>query len=110
MSSMKELALLMRELEHQLKTCTRCGMCQAVCPLFDQTGIEADVARGKLAMLEGLAEEMFKDPKGVYERLGRCLLCGSCADNCPSGSLEWQSVFEMKQEEGWKGEEMLFYP
>jgi glycolate oxidase iron-sulfur subunit len=85
MSSMKELALLMRELEHQLKTCTRCGMCQAVCPLFGQTGIEADVARGKLALLEGLAEEMFKDPKGVYERLSRCLLCGSCAANCPSG-------------------------
>jgi glycolate oxidase iron-sulfur subunit len=85
MSSIKELALLMRELEHQLKTCTRCGMCQAVCPLFDQTGIEADVARGKLALLEGLADEMFKDPKGVYERLGRCLLCGSCVANCPSG-------------------------
>ena len=85
MSGMKELALLMRELEHQLKTCTRCGMCQAVCPLFEQTGIEVDVARGKLALLEGLAEEMFKNPKGVYERLSRCLLCGSCAANCPSG-------------------------
>jgi glycolate oxidase iron-sulfur subunit len=60
-------------------------MCQAVCPLFDQTGIEADVARGKLALLEGLAGEMFKDPKGVYERLSRCLLCGSCEANCPSG-------------------------
>lgn len=85
MTSMKDLALLMKELEHQLNICTRCGMCQAVCPLFDQTGIEADVARGKLALLEGLAEEMFKDPKGVYERLSRCLLCGSCEANCPSG-------------------------
>ncbi len=85
MSSMKELALLMGKLEHQIKTCTRCGMCQAVCPLFEQTGVEADVARGKLAMLEGLAEQMFKNPKGVYERLSRCLLCGSCAANCPSG-------------------------
>ncbi len=85
MPSMKELALLMKELEHQLNICTRCGMCQAVCPLFDQTGIEADVARGKLALLEGLAGEMFKDPKGVYERLSRCLLCGSCEANCPSG-------------------------
>ncbi len=85
MPSMKELALLMKELEHQLNICTRCGMCQAVCPLFDQTGIEADVARGKLALLEGLAEELFKNPKGVYERLSRCLLCGSCAVNCPSG-------------------------
>jgi len=60
-------------------------MCQAVCPLFAETGREADVARGKLALLDGLAQEMFKNPKGVFERLNRCLLCGSCAFNCPSG-------------------------
>ena len=75
----------MQELEDQLTVCMRCGMCQAVCPLFAETGREADVARGKLALLEGLLQEMFKDPKGVYERLNRCLLCGSCSANCPSG-------------------------
>jgi glycolate oxidase iron-sulfur subunit len=84
MSSMKELTTLMRELEDQLVVCMRCGMCQAVCPLFMETGLEADVARGKLALLDGLLQEMFKDPKGVFERLNRCLLCGSCAANCPS--------------------------
>jgi len=84
MPSMKELTTLMRELEDQLVVCMRCGMCQAVCPLFMETGLEADVARGKLALLDGLLQEMFKDPKGVFERLNRCLLCGSCAANCPS--------------------------
>ena len=84
MSGMKELTTLMRELEEQLVVCMRCGMCQAVCPLFMETGLEADVARGKLALLDGLLQEMFKDPKGVFERLNRCLLCGSCAANCPS--------------------------
>ncbi|OEU63918.1 MAG: (Fe-S)-binding protein [Desulfobacterales bacterium PC51MH44] len=85
MPSMKELTGLMRELEDQLVVCMRCGMCQAVCPLFVETGREADVARGKLALLDGLLLEMFKDPQGVYERLNKCLLCGSCAANCPSG-------------------------
>ena len=84
MSSMKELTTLMRELEDQIAVCNRCGMCQAVCPLFMETELEADVARGKLALLDGLLQEMFKDPKGVLERLNRCLLCGSCAANCPS--------------------------
>jgi glycolate oxidase iron-sulfur subunit len=60
-------------------------MCQAVCPLFAETGLEADVARGKLALLDGLMQELFKDSKGVHERLNKCLLCGSCASNCPSG-------------------------
>lgn len=85
MATIRDLARLMRELEDQMVVCMRCGMCQAVCPLYAETGREADVARGKLALLEGLSKEMFRDPKGVSERLHRCLLCGSCAANCPSG-------------------------
>ncbi|OIN97258.1 MAG: (Fe-S)-binding protein [Deltaproteobacteria bacterium CG1_02_45_11] len=85
MSGMREIARLMKGLEDQLAGCMRCGTCQAVCPLFAETAREADVARGKLALLDGLRQEMFKDPAGVYKRLNRCLLCGSCALNCPSG-------------------------
>ena len=85
MSSLKELARLMKELEAQLFSCMRCGLCQAVCPLFAETGREADVARGKLALLDGLAQEILKNPQGVQDHLNRCLLCGSCAANCPSG-------------------------
>ncbi len=85
MSEVKTLARLMRTLEEQLVVCMKCGMCQAVCPLFAETGLESDVARGKLALLDGLMQELFKNPKGVHERLNRCLLCGSCASNCPSG-------------------------
>lgn len=85
MSSLKELARLMKELDDQLVACMRCGLCQAVCPLFAETGREADVARGKLALLSGLAQEILKNPQGVQDHLNRCLLCGSCAANCPSG-------------------------
>ncbi len=92
MASMEALARLMRELEDQLVVCMKCGMCQSVCPVFDQTGREADVARGKLALLSGLMDSMFDDPQGVYERLNKCLLCGSCAANCPSG-VSVQEIF-----------------
>lgn len=85
MAQMNDLATLVKELEEQLVTCTRCGMCQSVCPLFEQTKKEADVARGKLALLSGLLENIFADPDGVNQRLNKCLLCGSCAANCPSG-------------------------
>jgi len=89
---MEALARLMRELEDQLVVCMKCGMCQSVCPVFDQTGRESDVARGKLALLSGLMESMFDDPEGVYQRLNKCLLCGSCAANCPSG-VSVQEIF-----------------
>lgn len=80
---MHKLALQIKELSEQLSICKRCGMCHAVCPVFLETAREADVARGKLALLDGLVDEIFENPEGVYERLNRCLLCGSCAADCP---------------------------
>ena len=80
---MHKLAKHIKELSNQLALCKRCGMCHAVCPVFAETGREADVARGKLALLDGLVDEMFANPEGVFERLNRCLLCGSCAAICP---------------------------
>ncbi len=85
MDKISALAVRVKELEDQLAVCMRCGMCQAVCPLFEQTGRETDVARGKLALLSGLMSRMFDDPRGVADRLNKCLLCGACAANCPSG-------------------------
>lgn len=85
MADINKLALMFKELDDQLVNCMRCGMCQAVCPIFAQSGREADVTRGKLALLDGLASEMLKDPKGVNEKLNKCLLCGTCQANCPSG-------------------------
>jgi glycolate oxidase iron-sulfur subunit len=60
-------------------------MCQAVCPLYAETGREMDVARGKLVLVEHLSSQLLNDPQGVQKRLERCLLCGSCAKACPSG-------------------------
>ncbi len=85
MVQIQRLVRLLQDVEEQLAVCNRCGLCQAVCPLFAATGREADVARGKLALLQGLAKDLVRDPQGVQERLQRCLLCGTCAHHCPSG-------------------------
>lgn len=85
MADMNQLIKLLNELEDQLVNCMKCGMCQAVCPVFSKTGREGHVARGKIALLEGLAKEMIKDPEGVEDKLTTCLLCGACTANCPSG-------------------------
>ncbi len=81
---MLRLSRMMKELEDRLAVCGRCGACLAVCPIYGETGLEADVARGKLALLDGLLQAIFKDPHRTYRRLNRCLLCGSCAAGCPS--------------------------
>lgn len=80
-----QLAKMLHELDDQMVACMKCGMCQAVCPVFTETMKEGDVARGKIALLENLSHEMIADAEGVQDKLNKCLLCGSCAANCPSG-------------------------
>lgn len=92
MNNIREIAQLITELDEQTAACIRCGMCQSVCPVFGVTGHESDVARGKIAMLNCLAREMFDDPQGVLDRLDRCTLCGSCAVHCP-GSVKILEIF-----------------
>ncbi len=85
MADIKQLARMLQELDDLLTRCMRCGMCQAQCPVFARSGKETDVTRGKLALISGLSHEMLKDPKQVQDNLNRCLLCGTCEANCPSG-------------------------
>ncbi len=85
MSDLHKLASRLMTLEDKLIGCMRCGNCQAVCPMFGATKMEGDVARGKMALVGDLAHELFKDPQAVADKLGRCLLCGSCQAGCPSG-------------------------
>ena len=58
-------------------------MCQAKCPLYGQTRREADTARGKLVMLNGIIEEILTDVTAFSQKMDRCLLCGSCLATCP---------------------------
>ncbi|MBQ7609393.1 MAG: (Fe-S)-binding protein [Desulfovibrionaceae bacterium] len=85
MDDLQALAKRLMALDDRLTDCMRCGMCQAVCPMFGASGMEADVARGKLALIGNMAHELFKDPESLADKLGRCLLCGSCQASCPPG-------------------------
>lgn len=85
MSDLNSLAKRLLALDDRIVACMKCGLCQGVCPTFGASMMEADVARGKLALVNNLAHHIIEDPEAVAEKLGRCLLCGSCQANCPSG-------------------------
>ena len=90
--NLSKLILLLEELEASCDTCNRCGMCQSVCPVFRETGREGDVARGKIALIEGLRREILTRPDRVLERLNRCLLCGACQRTC-SRKVDLMNLF-----------------
>ncbi len=65
--------------------CVRCGLCQAVCPVYAVEQSEASVARGKVQLARALLEGRLEPSPAVRERLFLCLNCGACTANCPSG-------------------------
>ena len=69
-------------MEQDDNQCKRCGQCMSVCPIYQTTFREADVARGKLALLESIQEGALNWSDRLEEILSRCLLCGACAEVC----------------------------
>lgn len=90
--TISELLHLLKDIDEACSACNRCGMCQSVCPVFFQSRHEGDVARGKLALLDGLRRDMLKRPDRILERLNRCLLCGSC-ERCCSRKVPLTEIF-----------------
>ncbi len=72
------------EIKEELKKCVKCGACMAVCPIYRQTGREDMVARGKLNLIEIVADNQDL-PSAWLEAVDNCLLCCSCEENCSKG-------------------------
>jgi len=72
--------------------CVKCGACQAVCPTYQATGDEAQVARGRLSLLEAVLDGRLGITRGLDERISKCLGCMACERICPSG-LQIHDIF-----------------
>lgn len=70
-------------LEH-LDRCSRCGSCQAVCPLYSETRTEPLVARGKIFLLKNYLEGKISLSPKMKEIMSLCLLCKACTYQCPN--------------------------
>ncbi len=74
----------MSELAQLVEKCNRCGFCQAGCPTYKVTGLEWQVARGRVALVRDILDgriDLVEDD--VRDALGSCLRCGSCTVHCP---------------------------
>ena len=80
-------------METELTKCKRCGQCMSVCPVYQTTFLEADVARGKLALLESAEAKAIRWSRRLEKILSRCLLCGACAQVC-ANSVQTTSLIQ----------------
>ena len=78
---MKHLA----EYEEIIHSCSKCGLCQSVCPIYKITGNDCTVSRGHFIMLRGLIKGDLKMSPKINRYLDLCLKCGACSKFCPAG-------------------------
>lgn len=71
--------------QEELKKCMKCGNCQAVCPIYKETKVEANVARGKIQLAEAFLKGELEANENLNDKMFKCLLCKTCMTNCPCG-------------------------
>ncbi len=71
--------------------CSACGECRMVCPVYGATGLERNVARGRLALAEALADGSLLLTPEIARAFESCLLCMACVRTC-SGQVNMVDV------------------
>jgi Fe-S oxidoreductase len=74
-----------RKHREQILQCSRCGFCQAVCPVYGLTLRPGLNARGKMLLLKEVMDGKIDLGDELIESLFQCTTCASCMENCPSG-------------------------
>lgn len=82
--------------------CARCGYCQAVCPVFAESGWESSGPRGHMAAALEAARGHALGPEHA-RRIYECTLCGHCREVCATriDTVEaWGTLREQLAREG----------
>ncbi len=74
-----------KKYREQILRCSRCGFCQAVCPVYGATLRPGLNARGKMLLLKEVMDRRIDLSDELIETLFQCTTCASCTNSCPSG-------------------------
>ncbi|MBT3176328.1 MAG: (Fe-S)-binding protein [Desulfobacula sp.] len=80
-----------------IQNCGKCGLCLYVCPVYKILKKEQDSPRGKLQLIKAYDNKDLASSPLLKEIVSKCLMCGSCAANCPSGINHYSKFMEMRR-------------
>lgn len=92
-----------KRFRHQIQECSKCGFCQAVCPLFKATLRPAYNARGKMLILLEVLERKIDLNDELIETLFQCTACGGCAESCPAGVRVPEIIKQVRKDMAGRG-------
>ena len=67
-----------------MSQCVHCGFCLQECPTYLQLGLETDSPRGRIHLLQAVAEGRAEPTPSLVHHLDLCLQCRACETACPS--------------------------
>ena len=73
------------DFKEEIHKCSKCGLCQAECPIYKITGNDCSVSRGFFSMLQGVLNKDIPFSNKINRYLDLCLKCNACSKSCPSG-------------------------
>ena len=74
-----------KEIDDEIMACLMCGFCRAGCPIYRETLIESENARGRVILAYNLLTGKIKPSKELAERFYACTMCLNCKATCPAG-------------------------
>ncbi|WP_457554054.1 (Fe-S)-binding protein [Desulfobacula sp.] len=83
--------------EKSLQNCGKCGLCLSVCPVYKTLKQEQSSPRAKLQLIKAHDNDTLATSPLLKEIVSKCLMCGSCAANCPSGIDHYSIFMEMRE-------------
>jgi len=81
-----------------VQQCIHCGMCLPTCPTYDETKIERNSPRGRIALMRAITDGRLEARKAFGEEMYFCLGCLACETACPAG-VDYTRLFEMARAE-----------
>ena len=76
-----------------LQQCIHCGMCLPACPTYDETKLERNSPRGRIALMRQIADGRLEVTQAFGRELYFCLGCLTCETACPAG-VRYSQMFE----------------
>ena len=88
---------LSRQINQLADQCVKCGLCLPHCPTYQSALTENESPRGRIALLQALANRQLTPAPKLREHLDHCLICRRCQRGCPSG-VEYGRLFELGEQ------------
>ena len=81
------------DIKEEVYKCSKCGLCQSVCPIYLATKNEMYLPRGRYIILNNFFNNQKKLSKKFLKNLDVCLNCNLCKDFCPS-NIDMEQIIE----------------